>query len=82
MGLYQDFLTEKVGRLAVRKLIDLAGQHFDYLKLALEEYKSGDRKDPTMAMAGMSAALTEEDIVNVAAHYAAQEHLQTLDGQR
>ncbi len=45
----------------------LAGQHRDYLAKALRDYKSGARKNPIMG--GMTAALTKEEIDNVAAYY-------------
>jgi cytochrome c553 len=49
----------------------LAGQHDDYLVTALTAYKQGDksligRKNPIMA--GQAAALSPEDIDNVAAY--------------
>ena len=53
----------------------LAGQHASYLAKSLNEYKSGTRKDPIMA--GMAAALSKEDIENVAAYYASQSGLKT-----
>ena len=45
----------------------LAGQHRDYLAKVLRDYKSGARKNPIMG--GMTAALTKDDIDNVAAYY-------------
>jgi cytochrome c553 len=53
----------------------LAGQHASYLEKTLNEYKSGVRKDPVMA--GMAAALSKEDIENVAAYFASQSGLKT-----
>lgn len=53
----------------------LNGQHASYLIKTLTEYKSGERKDPVMA--GMSAALSKEDIENVAAYFASQSGLKT-----
>ncbi|HVW66079.1 MAG TPA: cytochrome c [Nitrosospira sp.] len=53
----------------------LAGQHASYLEKTLNEYKSGVRKDPIMA--GMAAALSKEDIENVAAYFASQSGLKT-----
>ena len=53
----------------------LAGQHSSYLEKTLNEYKSGVRKDPVMA--GMAAALSKEDIENVAAYFASQSGLKT-----
>ena len=46
---------------------NLAGQKEKYLIKQLKDFKSGTRKDPTMAP--MVAALTDEDIKNLAAYY-------------
>jgi len=46
----------------------LAGQHADYLLVALTEYKSGARKNAIMA--GQAAALTKADMENISAYYA------------
>ena len=48
----------------------LAGQYPDYLAKTLRDYKSGARKNAIMA--GFAAALTAQDIENLAAYYAAQ----------
>ena len=48
----------------------LAGQHASYLAKQLRDYKSGKRINATMQ--GMVAALTEDDIDNLAAYYASQ----------
>ncbi len=48
----------------------LAGQHPDYLAKALRDYGSGARKNPIMQ--GFAAALTKQDIENVAAYYSSQ----------
>lgn len=48
----------------------LGGQHPDYLAQALRDYKSGARKNPIMN--GFAATLSEQDIENVAAYFAAQ----------
>jgi cytochrome c553 len=48
----------------------LAGQHRDYLEKALRDYKSGARKNPIMA--GFAAALSKEDMENLAAYFNAQ----------
>jgi len=48
----------------------LAGQHRDYLAKALRDYKSAQRKNAIME--GFAAALTKDDIENLAAYYAAQ----------
>ncbi|MBT9504039.1 MAG: cytochrome c4 [Burkholderiaceae bacterium] len=49
----------------------IQGQHADYLVKQLTEFKSGKRANPIMA--GMSAALTEDDMKNVAAFYASKQ---------
>lgn len=51
----------------------LAGQYEDYLLQALKEYKSGARKNPIMA--GMVAALSAQDMADLAAYFAAQKGL-------
>ena len=48
----------------------LAGQHADYLAKQLTEFKSGKRANAIMS--GMAAALSEEDMKNVAAWLATQ----------
>lgn len=48
----------------------LAGQYESYLVKALREYKSGARKNPVMN--GMAAALSEQDMQDIAAYYASQ----------
>ena len=45
----------------------LAGQHRDYLAKALRDYKAAQRKNAIME--GFAAALTKEDIENLAAYY-------------
>ena len=46
----------------------LAGQYQDYLVRALNEYQKGTRKNPIMM--GMAAALTKQEIADLAAYYA------------
>lgn len=46
----------------------LAGQYSSYLEQALKQYKSGERKNAIMA--GFAAALSEQDIKDLAAYYA------------
>ncbi len=50
----------------------LAGQYDDYLAKALNDYKTGGRKNPVMG--GMAKGLSRDDIDNVAAY------LSTLPG--
>ncbi|MEO7013833.1 MAG: cytochrome c [Dokdonella sp.] len=47
----------------------LAGQYPDYLARALEEYRSGDRNNPIMAV--YAEKLSDQDIRNLAAYFSA-----------
>jgi len=49
----------------------LAGQHASYLVKQINNFKSGDRTDPTMQ--GMVAALNENDVADIAAYFASQQ---------
>lgn len=51
----------------------LAGQHYDYLVKALNDYKSGARKNPVMAP--QAANLSKRDIADLAAFYSQQKGL-------
>jgi len=53
----------------------IAGQHADYLATALRHYKMGKRKNPIMS--GQVANLSEKDMQDLAAYYAAQSGLAT-----
>ena len=53
----------------------LAGQHYDYLVRALNDYKSGARKNPMMA--GQVAKMKHEDIADLAAYFSSQRALVT-----
>lgn len=55
---------------------NLAGQYASYLAQALGDYRSGARTNPVMA--GMTANLSNQDIVELAAWFAGQEGLQEL----
>ncbi len=48
----------------------LAGQHADYLLHSLKAYKNGDRNNAIMN--GQAAALSDEDMRDLAAYFAAQ----------
>ncbi|SFP72165.1 Cytochrome c553 [Nitrosomonas cryotolerans] len=48
----------------------IGGQHRSYLAKALKDYKTGGRSDPIMV--GMTAALSAEDIENLAFYYSKQ----------
>lgn len=53
----------------------LAGQYTDYLVRALNDYKTGVRKNPIMA--GQVANLKKEDIADLAAYFSSQQALAT-----
>lgn len=58
----------------------LAGQYESYLVQALQQYQSGDRKNPIMG--GFAAALSPQEIEDLAAWFASQRGpLQTAVGQ-
>ncbi len=48
----------------------LAGQHYDYIVAALNQYKTGKRKNASMN--GFAAALKAEDIRDLAAFFSSQ----------
>jgi len=48
----------------------IAGQYASYLAKALRDYKSGARNNPIMA--GFAGPLSEQDIQDLAAYFAAQ----------
>jgi cytochrome c553 len=52
----------------VYKVPKIAGQDAKYLVSALTAYRAGDRKFPTMR--SIAAALTDQDIADIAAYYA------------
>ncbi len=54
----------------------LAGQHADYLIKALEDYKSGNRKNAIML--GFATALSKQDREDLAAYYASQKSALTI----
>ncbi len=58
------------GNSLVPNFPKLAGQHAAYLTKQLADFKSGARKDATMAP--MAAPLSEQDIADVAAYFASQ----------
>ena len=45
----------------------IAGQNAKYIEAALNAYKTGERKHPTMA--AIAGTLTDKDIVELAAYY-------------
>lgn len=50
----------------------LAGQHADYLAAALRNYRDGRRNNPIMSSQLQALQLTDADIDQLAAHFAAQ----------
>ena len=52
----------------VYKVPKISGQDAKYIASALNEYRSGDRKFPTMR--SIAASLSDEDIADIAAYYA------------
>jgi cytochrome c553 len=48
----------------------IGGQYYDYLVRALNDYKTGARKNAIMA--GMAKPLTDQEIQDLAAYFAAQ----------
>jgi cytochrome c553 len=54
----------------VHKVPMIAGQNAKYLIAALQEYKKGDRKHPTMR--GIAASLSDQDMADIAAFYEQQ----------
>lgn len=57
----------------------LAGQHADYMLQVLKEYKSGVRKNAIMG--AQATALSEQDMKDLAAYYASQKGLETVEIQ-
>ncbi len=48
----------------------IGGQSAKYIENALNAYKKGERKNPSMR--GIAAGLTDQDIADIAAYYAQQ----------
>lgn len=48
----------------------IGGQSAKYIESALNQYKKGDRKNPSMR--GIAAGLSDQDMADVAAYYAQQ----------
>ena len=61
------------GNSASAEFPRLAGQHYDYLVKALNDYKAGARKNPIMAP--QAANLSRRDIEDLAAFYSKQRGL-------
>lgn len=58
---------------------NLAGQHRDYLEQAMHAYRDKQRQDPIMQ--GQAAALTDDDIRQLAAYFSAQRGLFSTSSQ-
>jgi cytochrome c553 len=58
------------GNSAITMYPKLAGQHPEYISKQLNNFKSGERKNAVMA--GMVTNLSQEDMDNLGAYYAAQ----------
>ena len=63
------------GNSAAADFPKIAGQHYDYLLKALQDYKSGARKSPIMAP--LVASLSQRDMEDLAAWYSSQSGLVT-----
>ena len=50
----------------------IGGQNYDYLVTALKEYRSGERKHPTMR--AQAEAMTDADIDDIATYLSTLEH--------
>jgi cytochrome c553 len=48
----------------------IGGQNAEYIVAALQAYKKGERKHPTMR--GIAGSLTDQDMADLAVYYAAQ----------
>jgi cytochrome c553 len=48
----------------------IGGQNAEYILAALQAYKKGERKHPTMR--GIAGSLTDQDMADLAVYYAAQ----------
>jgi cytochrome c553 len=48
----------------------IGGQSAKYIEAALQAYKKGDRKHPSMR--GIATSLSDQDIADIAAYYAQQ----------
>lgn len=55
---------------------NIGGQYADYLVKALKDYRSGSRENPSMS--GMVAALSDQDIEDLAAYYAGLDGLSVV----
>lgn len=65
------------GVSATAQFPTIAGQYRDYLYKSLTDYKAGKRKNPIMG--GIVAALSDQDMKDLASYYASLEGLQTIN---
>lgn len=65
------------GNSAAPNFPTLAGQYADYLVQALKSYKDGSRKNAIMAP--QVAALSAEDMADLAAYFSSQEGLRAIE---
>jgi cytochrome c553 len=63
----------ETGMSAAPTFPNIAGQYEDYLYVSLKSYKSGDRNNAIMS--GIVATLSDQDMKDLAAYYAAQDGL-------
>ena len=66
----------ETGISAVATFPNIAGQYQDYLYQSLVGYKSGERKNAIMS--AIVAALSDQDMRDLAAYYASQKGLHSL----
>jgi cytochrome c553 len=57
----------------------LAGQHADYIVVALKHYRDGRRTHPIMNMQVKALGLTDEDMLKMGQYFSAQPGLNTLN---
>jgi cytochrome c553 len=55
----------------------IGGQNAEYILAALQAYKKGERKHPTMR--GIAGSLTDQDMADLAVYYAAQTSATTIN---
>ncbi|HEX2830716.1 MAG TPA: cytochrome c [Burkholderiales bacterium] len=63
------------GNSATADFPKLAGQYYDYLVKAMNDYKSGKRKNPIMGP--QAAPLSQRDMEDLAAYFSSQQGLVT-----
>ena len=55
----------------------IGGQNAEYIVAALQAYKKGERKHPTMR--GIAGSLTDQDMADLAVYYSAQTSATTIN---